>query len=215
MKSLKALRHLRFLEKSLKLDIFWIFEEIWKCFISSKIAAGLKEKCAFRMLLNLLIQEVQIVHRLFLVSCYLLHVPRLPSQPASSGRGWVIDVFWLELPWQYIAMTRNNISIFLYPWYPCSFDWFSWRWSKKRKKKFWQKIFKMANSKKKEFFKIPNSQKKIVKNFWVFLSRPFWNSFLNLFFFASSPWKSVKATWVSRMGPNDDYPGLQQKIKCA
>ena len=32
-------------------------------------------------------------------------------------------------------------------------------------------------------------------------------------FFASSPWKSVKATWVSRMGRNfDDYPGLQQKM---
>ena len=36
------------------------------------------------------------------------------------------------------------------------------------------------------------------------------------FFFASSLWKSVKATWVSRMGHNfDDYPGLQQKSKCA
>ena len=32
-------------------------------------------------------KEVQIVYRLFLVHCYLLHVPRLPSQPASSGRG--------------------------------------------------------------------------------------------------------------------------------
>ena len=28
--------------------------------------------------------------------------------------------------------------------------------------------------------------------------------------------KSVRATWVSRMGRNfDDYPGLQQKSKCA
>jgi hypothetical protein len=36
------------------------------------------------------------------------------------------------------------------------------------------------------------------------------------FFFASSPWKSAKATWVSRMGRNfDDYSGLQQKSKCA
>ena len=35
-------------------------------------------------------------------------------------------------------------------------------------------------------------------------------------YFASSPWKSVKATWVSRMGQNfDDCPGLQQKSKCA
>ena len=45
-------------------------------------------------------KEVQIVHRLFLVNCYLLHVPRVPSQPGSSGRGWVIDFIWLELPWQ-------------------------------------------------------------------------------------------------------------------
>ena len=58
-------------------------------------------------------KEVQIVYRLFLVNYYLLHVPRLPSQPASSGRGWVIDFFRLELPWQYIAMTRNNLSIIL------------------------------------------------------------------------------------------------------
>ena len=57
------------------------------------------------------IKEVQIVYRLFLVNCYLLHVPRLPSQPASSGRGWVIDWNWLELAWQYKAMTRNNLSI--------------------------------------------------------------------------------------------------------
>jgi hypothetical protein len=36
------------------------------------------------------------------------------------------------------------------------------------------------------------------------------------FFFALFPWKSVKATWVSRMGRNfDDYPGLQQKSKFA
>ena len=47
------------------------------------------------------------------MNCYLLHVPRLPSQPGSSGRGWVIYFIWLELPWQYIAMTRNNLSIIL------------------------------------------------------------------------------------------------------
>ena len=58
-----------------------------------------------------MIKEVQIVYRLFLVNCYLLHVPRLPSQPASSGRGWVIEKNWLELAWKYIAMTRNNLSI--------------------------------------------------------------------------------------------------------
>ena len=43
----------------------------------------------------------------------VLHVARLPSQPASSGRGWVIDFIWLGLPWQYIAMTRNNQNIIL------------------------------------------------------------------------------------------------------
>ena len=61
-----------------------------------------------------IIQEVQIVYRLFLVSCYLLHVPRLPSQPASTEkdlRGWVIEKNWLELAWQYIAVTRNNLYI--------------------------------------------------------------------------------------------------------
>ena len=58
-------------------------------------------------------KEVQIVYRLFLENCYLLHVPRLPCQQGSSGRGWVIDFIWLELPWQYLAMTRNNLSIIL------------------------------------------------------------------------------------------------------
>ena len=44
------------------------------------------------------IKEVQIIYRLFLVNCYLLHVSRLPSLLASSRRGWVIDFIWLELP---------------------------------------------------------------------------------------------------------------------
>ena len=35
-------------------------------------------------------KEVQMVYRLFLVNCYLLHVPRLPSQPASNVGGLVI-----------------------------------------------------------------------------------------------------------------------------
>ena len=56
-------------------------------------------------------KEVQIVYRLFLVNWYLLHVSRLPSQPASSGRGWVIDFIWLEMPQQYIAMTRNKLFL--------------------------------------------------------------------------------------------------------
>ena len=58
-------------------------------------------------------KEVQIVYRLFLVNCYLLHICRLPSQPACSGRGWVIGFIWLWLSWQYIAMARNNLSIIL------------------------------------------------------------------------------------------------------
>ena len=59
-------------------------------------------------------KEVQIVYRLFLVNCYLLQIPRLPSQPASTEkdlRGWVIEKNWLELAWQYIAVTRNNLYI--------------------------------------------------------------------------------------------------------
>ena len=59
-------------------------------------------------------KEVQIVYRLFLVNCYLLHVPRFPSQPASTekdDRGWVIEKNWLELAWQYTAVTRNNLYI--------------------------------------------------------------------------------------------------------
>ena len=32
-------------------------------------------------------KEVLIVNGLFLVNCYLLHVPRLPSQPASNAGG--------------------------------------------------------------------------------------------------------------------------------
>ena len=31
-------------------------------------------------------KEVKILYRLFLVNCYLLHVPRLPSQPASTAQ---------------------------------------------------------------------------------------------------------------------------------
>ena len=34
----------------------------------------------------------------------------------------------------------------------------------------------------------------------------------NITFFSSSPWKSVKVSWVARMGPNfNDYPGFQPK----
>ena len=56
-------------------------------------------------------KEVKIVYRWFLVNCYQLHVPRLPSQPASTGGRLSDWLNWLELAWQYIAMTRNNLSI--------------------------------------------------------------------------------------------------------
>ena len=42
-------------------------------------------------------KEVQKVYRLFLVNCYPLHVPRLPSWPASNVGGGVIEWNWLEL----------------------------------------------------------------------------------------------------------------------
>ena len=32
----------------------------------------------------ILCKEIEIIHRFFLVNCYLLHVPRLPFQPASN-----------------------------------------------------------------------------------------------------------------------------------
>ena len=52
----------------------------------------------FRLLQNVLIfmksfskiKEVQIIYMLFLVNCYLLYVPRLPSQPASKVGDLVI-----------------------------------------------------------------------------------------------------------------------------
>ena len=43
------------------------------------------------------IKEVKIVYRLFLVNYYLLHVPRLPSQPASTGGRSSDWLNWLEL----------------------------------------------------------------------------------------------------------------------
>ena len=57
--------------------------------------------------LNIISKEVQIVYRLFLVNCYLLHVPRLPSQPASNMGGWVID--WNGLNWlDTVVYNRNH-----------------------------------------------------------------------------------------------------------
>ena len=59
---------------------------------------------------------------------------------------------------------------------------------------------------------------KSFENWWswktqFFLSWPFWTFFYKKNFFASSPCKSVKGSWISRMGQNfDDYPGFQPKI---
>ena len=56
------------------------------------------------------VKEVQIVYRLFLVNC--MYLGFLPSQIAPGEVEWLIDWFFF-LPWQYIAMTRNNLSIIL------------------------------------------------------------------------------------------------------
>ena len=53
-------------------------------------------------------KEVQTVFRLFLVNCYLLHVPRLPSQSASNVGVWVIDIIglnWLDSTWRWLEIT--------------------------------------------------------------------------------------------------------------
>ena len=65
--------------------------------------------------------------------------------------------FWLE--------TRVNIKISTHSWYPRTFEWFSWKWSKK--------IFFLKNKKqngrlkKRSFFKIANSQYFFVKISWI------------------------------------------------
>ena len=58
--------------------------------------------------------EIQIILRLFLVHHILLQIKSVSSQPASNALqcGRLSDwVNWLELAWQYIAKTRNNLSI--------------------------------------------------------------------------------------------------------
>ena len=52
--------------------------------------------CQLDFTIVIVLKEVQIVYRLFLVNCYLLHIPRLPSQPTSNARGGVIDFFGLN-----------------------------------------------------------------------------------------------------------------------
>ena len=101
-----------FIQDILQNHPFFVVINIVWCFTASsdlaKMDSNFLPTCHKAMLI---IKEVEIVYRLFLVNCYLLHVPRIPSQPASSGRGWVIEKNWLERAWQYIAMTRNNLSI--------------------------------------------------------------------------------------------------------
>ena len=63
-------------------------------------------------------KEIQIISRLFLVRHLLLQTKLVPFQPASTVGGSVIHwtgLNWLELAWQYIAMTRNNLCIWLDP----------------------------------------------------------------------------------------------------
>ena len=56
-------------------------------------------------------KEVQIVYRLFLVNCYLLHVILNYAQPASNVGGLVIHWTTVDLASQYIGVTRNNLCI--------------------------------------------------------------------------------------------------------
>ena len=49
-------------------------------FSPSYFVTALPNACRCNTLLTM---EIQIVYRLFQVKCYLLHVPRLPSQPGS------------------------------------------------------------------------------------------------------------------------------------
>ena len=62
------------------------------------------------------------------------------------------------------SMTRVIIKISTHPWYPSSFDWFSWGWSKCF---FFFQQFQNGRLKKPEFFKIPNSQNKFVNISWI------------------------------------------------
>ena len=56
-------------------------------------------------------KENQIIHRLFLVNCSLLHVLLNYAKPASNVGGLVIHSTAGELAGQYIAMTKNNLCI--------------------------------------------------------------------------------------------------------
>ena len=67
----------------------------------------------------------------------------------------------LRIPRNFLE-TRENIKIWIHPFYHINLGWFSLEWSKK-KYFFSKKKFKMADSKKSSFFKIANSQKIFAK----------------------------------------------------
>ena len=54
--------------------------------------------------------------------------------------------------------------------------------------------------------------RKNIENWWLWKTQFFELAILNFLFFASSPLKSVKVSWVARMSRNfDDYSGFQLK----
>ena len=81
---------------------------------SNKSPGWLNMTSVLFMSLLMLIKEVQIVYRLFLVNCYLLHLPRLPSQTASDAGGWVIcpPSFWCSKGNE-IWLSESQISLYL------------------------------------------------------------------------------------------------------
>ena len=119
-------------------------------------------------------------------------VERLSEVGSKTGKFFIFCVFclFLSLPWTASRPYRLSHIIALY--INQSY------WPKDQSMKVWQKIFENWRFWKTQFF----------------LIRPILDLFFsNIFFFASSPWKLVKVSWVSRMGRNfDDYPGFQPKI---
>ena len=84
-----------------------------------------KISCTHRTLNSIcvaLCKEIQIIYRLFLVNCNLLHVPRILFQLASSVGGRVIN--WI-IGCPIIIWTGLNIKISkvqkVYEWWSCSF----------------------------------------------------------------------------------------------
>ena len=89
--------------------VFYVFEQKLFSVKFMAIVSNSSKNSIFQLIiLNVMSsKEVQIVYRLFLVNCYLLHsFWIMPSQLATREVEWLI-----ELAWQYIAMTRNNLCI--------------------------------------------------------------------------------------------------------